>query len=231
LLTNDGGDSWRIVHVSTHSQEICWKISFPSRQIGYISLQAFANSGWQYMLKTTDGGLTWTDLNVSLGGGPIGSYNIEGVGFINDSTGWLGGDNGTFFTTDGGQNWVNEPWGNTVNRFRFLNDSLAYAAGEQMYKMSRSIVANARPVKPQAKIYPNPTTGRVTMEYFLGEAHSLKVSLYDMQHKLVNVLLEEEKDAGNHRVFWDLGNIAAGTYLYEVQIGEMRSIEKMILEH
>ncbi|HEX8516759.1 MAG TPA: hypothetical protein VF868_11205 [Bacteroidia bacterium] len=58
LRTVDGGDNWTIVHTSAHPKEIGWKVSFPSANTGYVSLQSFRPSGAQYFLKTTDGGLT-----------------------------------------------------------------------------------------------------------------------------------------------------------------------------
>ncbi|MFN8397129.1 MAG: hypothetical protein U0176_21075 [Bacteroidia bacterium] len=91
--TTDGGNTWSIVHTSAHFNEICWKIEFPSRQRGYISLQAFNNTGFQYFLRSSDGGATWSDVNLSQAGGPTGNYNVEASA---SSTTCTGGSAGTW---------------------------------------------------------------------------------------------------------------------------------------
>ncbi len=233
LMTEDGGASWRIMHTSTHANEICWKISFPSSQIGYISLQAFQNSGFQYMLKTTDGGHTWADLNISNGGGPFGLYDIEGIGFINDTTGWIGGDRGTFFTTDGGVNWVQESWGNAINRFRFINDSLAYAGGEFVYKMDLVAVGVSDPRAWHENLlqnYPNPFREETVIEYAIPTDHLVRLEVFDVLGKSVRVLVNENVPAGNHRLVYSVSNIPDGVYFYTMIIGDHRLTRRMIIQ-
>jgi photosystem II stability/assembly factor-like uncharacterized protein len=233
LMTVDGGASWSIVHTSLHTNEICWKISFPSRQVGYISLQAFANSGWQYMLKSTDGGLSWQDINVSTGGGPFGSYNIEGTGFIDDSTGWLGGDQGTFFTSDGGLTWVQQSWGNTVNRFRFLNDSVAFAAGAAVYRLAVVPVGVSDPRAWHENLgqnYPNPFREATVIEYDVPESGWVRVQLFDVLGKKVATLVDEAIAAGNHRLIYTVDAIPDGVYFYTLEIGDHRATKRMVIQ-
>jgi photosystem II stability/assembly factor-like uncharacterized protein len=78
IRTVDGGNTWSIVHTSTHFQELCWKISFPSPNIGYISLESFRSGGPQYFLKTTDGGLSWIDLPFMSNG----TFDAQGIGLL-----------------------------------------------------------------------------------------------------------------------------------------------------
>lgn len=64
LSTYNGGTTWQVVYQSTHSyQDIVWKLSFPSRDTGYASVQCppCAGSFPAYFLKTTNGGITWTE--------------------------------------------------------------------------------------------------------------------------------------------------------------------------
>jgi hypothetical protein len=66
-------------------------------------------------------------------------HDEGGIGFINENTGWIGGWTGpTFKTTNGGNNWYQTSWGYYINRFRFINDTLAYAVGDRVYKYLRS---------------------------------------------------------------------------------------------
>lgn len=232
IYTTDAGNTWSIVHTSAHTNEICWKISFPSRQVGYVSLQAFANSGWQYFLKTIDGGATWSDLNISTAGGPSGSYNIQGIGFINEQVGWVGGGGSNYHTTDGGVTWTVQSWGETLNRFRFLNDSVAYAAGKKVYRMSRLAVGldDALPNGfDLLQNHPNPFSDFTVIEYNLPVAHEVQISLFDLMGKKVADLVNEHAAAGNHRLIWSVNGIADGIYFYTMRIGDDSMTRKLVI--
>ena len=170
LSTFDGGATWQVRHQSTRPGEEVWKISFPSRNIGYASIEyqnyPIPANFQSYYLKTTDGGITWTDIPFL----PLNAwYDLQGIGFINDSVGWIGGDNcsPTYKTTDGGTTWnpdlslgVRTSYyecsgggndGIAMNRFRRFGDSLMYGSGYTVCKLSK-------PVKPIPYFNANNTT-------------------------------------------------------------------------
>ncbi|MDQ3193919.1 MAG: YCF48-related protein, partial [Bacteroidota bacterium] len=60
LFTSDGGDTWINRSTTPPRGQWCWKISFPERLTGYISLEKLSGSP-VYFLKTTNGGETWTE--------------------------------------------------------------------------------------------------------------------------------------------------------------------------
>src|SRR5690606_7899628 len=60
LFTSDGGETWEKKYTTSKNGEWIWKVNFPTRQVGYASLQR--NSGAPVnILKTTDGGNTWVE--------------------------------------------------------------------------------------------------------------------------------------------------------------------------
>jgi hypothetical protein len=77
---------------------------------------------------------------------PQQNANLEGVGFIDEAHGWVGGWGTQAFvtgessaTSDGGQTWVNaNEVGKFINRFRFVGTpaTVGYAAGATVYKYS-----------------------------------------------------------------------------------------------
>lgn len=142
LFTSDGGATWSIRYSGSRPSERCWKIQFLTGTTGYVSIEKFS-SGGVYYLKTTDGGVTWSDelfLNTP--------YHVQGIGFISDSVGWLGGWGGdTYETTDTGASWHLAGFGQIVNRFRLLGDTLAYAVGQTVYKYSVDSIIPAWAVK------------------------------------------------------------------------------------
>ncbi|MCK6620132.1 MAG: T9SS type A sorting domain-containing protein [Calditrichaceae bacterium] len=73
--------------------------------------------------------------------------------------------------------------------------------------------------------YPNPFNPATNIEFQLPQASHITLKIYDLQGWLVKTLLNQEMEAGSHRVAWngrdERGNAAAsGVYLYHFQAGE-----------
>src|SRR5262249_36772034 len=125
LSTADGGASWQTAFVSKTQNSLCWKISFPSPQTGYVSVQDIGGVGPPSFLKTTGGGKTWVEK--PLPANAAGYYLGIGIGFITDDIGWVSADYDTgstvaptYRTTDGGETWAVDPTlKSPINRFRF----------------------------------------------------------------------------------------------------------------
>ncbi|PKL84728.1 MAG: hypothetical protein CVV22_11520 [Ignavibacteriae bacterium HGW-Ignavibacteriae-1] len=93
--TTNGGENW-IDQFVLHNQ--WYSIDFPSRQIGYLA-------GWGQMAKTTDGGLSWTEISIAQNL----AANIYSISFANDSVGFACGDNGMIIKTiNGGTTGIEE---------------------------------------------------------------------------------------------------------------------------
>ena len=160
LRTHDGGRTWADKAAPLSAQfplgEWGWKIHFLSELVGFVSLENFVQAA---ILKTVDGGETWTRIDVH---DPQGNANLEGVGFLDENTGWVGGWGSRDFTkgfssptADGGQAWqdANEI-GLFINRFRFFRDiPVGYASGRTVYKYS------AEPTPPPRDLAKAPAPG------------------------------------------------------------------------
>lgn len=76
------------------------------------------------VLKTTDGGASWSKLQVgNISKGFIGCF------FLNKSTGFIGGDDGIYKTTDGGATWTQTGFGSNYTNIFFVNSTLGFAVG------------------------------------------------------------------------------------------------------
>ena len=62
-----------------------WKIQFLNEEVGFVSLENFTQGA---ILKTMDGGLTWKRLPIN---DPQHNANLEGIGFVDEQHGWVGG--------------------------------------------------------------------------------------------------------------------------------------------
>lgn len=133
LETFDGGTTWDTIFISPQKGEYCWKVAFPTEQNGFISIQRNVKAGQVYVLQTKDGGKSWFANEY------FDQYDyVQGIGFVNDKVGWMGGGNQwTMETRDGGETW--KPMadiGRGFNKFQFFGDTMGYGVGFGVYKLN-----------------------------------------------------------------------------------------------
>jgi photosystem II stability/assembly factor-like uncharacterized protein len=152
LFTNDGGATWKDLIPANMKRrfpfgEWGWKIFFLNDTVAFVSLENFLDGAF---LKSTDGGMTWERLRIN---DRQRNSNLEGIGFISEQVGWVGGWGDVSFrggftsqTMDGGANWDNaNEVGFRLNRFRFFGNpvTVGYASGDTVYKFSTQPVSPA----------------------------------------------------------------------------------------
>ena len=240
LFTEDGGVTWinRVANIQNEFPfgEWGWKIFFLTDLIGFVSLENFSAGA---ILKTTDGGLTWTRHPID---DAQGNANLEGVGFADENKGWTGGwgdasfDSGSSSeTVDGGEHWQNANHiGRFINRFRFFGNpaTLGYASGRTVYKYSSepvpvALVASAASTRFLSANEPEESSGPVEIIYTVpvGAQH-LTIEIWDRFGKYVRKLLDERGPrSGTHTITWnfedDTGRMAApGAFIYRITIDD-----------
>ncbi|HEY4004121.1 MAG TPA: YCF48-related protein [Pseudonocardia sp.] len=221
LRTEDGGRTWVDRAAPLAAQlplgEWGWKIHFIDDRVGYVALESFERGA---ILKTTDGGDSWTRIDID---DPQGNVNLEGVGFLDESTGWVGGWGVAFVgddqagfsssTTDGGKTWRDaNDIGRFINRFRFFRgpDPIGYASGLTVYRYSAAprVTALAAPSE-RLRLLDDNTPRRATAPLELavtvpGAASSLKVDVWDrFGSKVRRVVAETGPARGPRTVVWD----------------------------
>ena len=238
LMTTNGGDSWERIFSSTHSDEWCWKISFPDRMNGFVSLQTFGDS--VFFLKTTDGGLTWKEhffLKAA------GQYSPQGIGFITKDVGWIGAypsfgtsrSEATYKTTDGGTTWAVDPTSKNINRIRWLNDTLGFAAGNTVYKYSKAVTGV--PLDEITAVsfilnqnYPNPFNPLTTISFEISRQSFVTLRVYDLLGRSVAVLLQDDElQKGRYSIPFDAIDFSSGVYVYRLEVDEHIEMKKMML--
>jgi hypothetical protein len=83
-------------------------------------------------------------------------------------------------------------------------------------------------------VYPNPFNPRVTIVSELDRVRQVVVSVFDVDGRLVRVLLDGPKPAGENRVHWDASDgadrvVASGVYLVRVKAGSWSASRKVVL--
>lgn len=203
--TTNGGDTWDFVYHDTSSYNgHCWKIDFPSKNTGYISIEPGCICDTTPVLKTTDGGLTWEKKIWDTAFSSTMAY-VQGVGFINDDMGWCGNAAGQVKqTTDGGNAWDTYPFVPNFNRFRKVNDTVAYASGSRIWKYSDDDVGINEQVGSNGVLlnqnFPNPFSEKTMIGYYLPHAGEVIIRVYDGAGRPVKTLVNEKKSAGSHQL-------------------------------
>jgi photosystem II stability/assembly factor-like uncharacterized protein len=227
LITTNGGVSWQRSHITNRSGEWCWKISFVSRNVGFVSVERF--NGMSYILKTTNGGFNWSEI-------PFMVYDQEGIGFINENTGWVGGfTNPTYKTTNGGNTWIPDSWGMTINRFRFLSDTLGYASGRTIYKFTREPIGIQQTSTEVPKGFlmhqnhPNPFNPQTNIKFEIPKSSFVTIKVFDALGREIETIANENLNAGIYKVSWDASLYPSGIYFYKIISQEYSESKKMIL--
>ena len=81
--------------------------------------------------------------------------------------------------------------------------------------------------------FPNPFNPVTTLTYELPKDNNVKIVIYDMMGRVVKNLLNAQQRAGLKSIQWNATNnngvsVSAGMYIYSIQIGDFKQINKML---
>jgi len=77
--------------------------------------------------------------------------------------------------------------------------------------------------------FPNPFNPTTSILYNLKEESFVLLKIYDVLGKEVEVLVNENKSAGQHEIFFNAKNITSGIYFYSLSAGNVHDMKKMIV--
>ena len=78
--------------------------------------------------------------------------------------------------------------------------------------------------------YPNPFAQETIINYSLAKAAKVNLSVFDLNGRLVKILVNASKDAGQHNARVSRGSLASGIYYYKLQTGNYSAVKKMIIQ-
>src|SRR5690606_11039853 len=194
LKTNDGGQTWVEIYNSGRPGEQVWKLQilFSNPDVMFGAVQSFDPFNGK-LIKSEDGGQSWISRDVP---DPF----IQGVGFITENHGWMGGHYSGFLeTTDGGQTWNNLGFGWSLNRFQIFSQNLVFCSGHSIYKytdnLSVSDITTERPKDMEITVAPNPVEEVLNITVDYQRADHMVITLFDESGKLIKQLLRETIDS------------------------------------
>ena len=79
------------------------------------------------------------------------------------------------------------------------------------------------------KAYPNPFNPITNINFALPIETEISLEVYNLQGRIVEVLVSGNMESGNHSVTWNADNQASGVYLVKMVTGEYVSTQKLML--
>ncbi len=77
--------------------------------------------------------------------------------------------------------------------------------------------------------YPNPFNAQTVIEYGLPGPSHVKVAVYNLLGQTTKILVDQNQDAGSHRVIWDAADAPTGVYFYRIEALGITETRKMLL--
>jgi len=221
LFRKTGEAAWELVNLPT-TVELNF-ISFKGGK-GYIASKEAA-----LLLKSTDGGMTWSDL----------SANMVSVGSMlhKHANNLMFGETVGRETTDGGATLINVNADNdsyTSEMFFAYDGVKDYVYTSEGKIFSRDALVGIEPdVIPQTtelnQNYPNPFNPTTTINFSLTANSQINLAVYNINGQLVRTLVNKNLVAGSHAVEFNAENLNSGVYFYRLSTPTSSLTKKMIL--
>lgn len=217
VKTTNGGMTWESLHMTGDFLDIY----FPTLRTGYTA-GLFGG-----IMKTEDEGISWRSLDTGL---PI-DINLFSIHCTDNNTCFAVGDKGTLIsTTDGGEHWELQQTGTTqkLNAITCKGGNCYIVGDSGIVLKALDIVQSCckeEEFKKELSIYPNPSSGQVTIQYNKAFMNNVYVLIHDVQGRLIDkVLLTKE------RVSFDGKNLGAGVFSCSLYVNnELQETQKLVI--
>lgn len=229
--TTNGGETW-------NSQQIAIDPIY-SIHI-FDSLHIFCGMGdldsqGAGFLRSTDAGTSWVFENTTIWGEPT---TFE---FRTPTEGWvpMGIGGMCLRTTDEGFSWqqISLPQQAVVYDISFPDERNGFMVGHSgtLYKFNTNVLT-VKHHYDQAKDFflannfPNPFNGETTITYRLPKESRVKIMVFDMLGREIELILNEVKPKGEYSVRWNSKNLPSGVYVFRLRADGFVKNGKMILQ-
>jgi photosystem II stability/assembly factor-like uncharacterized protein len=207
------------------------------RRLGKFNNTVWAIGNDARVFKSTDFCETWNLIDTVEATEP----NIIGVGFVNQNTGFAGGNYGKLYkTTNGGFSWKRENTG-TDQRFIsavcFTNDTTTFicgGAGKMIYTehgglTNLNYIRSDIPENFELKQnYPNPFNSQTTIEFIIQKSDNYTFEIYNSLGQKIDTPFSKNLQPGNYKINYNANNLTSGIYFYRI-FSEKKNLSKSFL--
>jgi photosystem II stability/assembly factor-like uncharacterized protein len=224
--TVNGGKDWTICPVGI---TYFFSVFFSDANTGYVS--GYGNCGDEgvfpgTLLKTTDGGSTWTKSSTTI--------IANAIYFPNADTGYIIGGGSIQRTTDGGTTWSNPLFitGNALHSISFPDKETGYIVGSNG-TILKTTNGGAFPTAVEKvslestfTIYPNPATNKISIATNSNLQGETTICIYNMN----GALLQQNKFQSQNMIEMDVSALVKGIYLIEIQTKKGIETKKLVVQ-
>ncbi len=211
--------------------------TFTDSLTGYISGYAGSSSVPGLIKKTTNGGVNWTVILRDT------TSSIPKISFVNSYTGYaVAGSKKLYRTANGGLNWSMQIPDTSslasIIGIHFINAYTGWLVGNfgaVLYTSNGGATFVEEPVAlvPDkfrlGQNYPNPFNSSSKFKFETGKLGNVKISVYDIQGREVQTILNEKLIPGIYEVNFDGSGLNSGVYFYRMSAGNYSETKKMII--
>jgi len=183
---------------------------------------------------STNHGLSWDWITV------LNNKSVNGLGYYNNFVYASTTDQGVYATNNNFISWwrVNEGLIDTITSCMLIKDGYIFVGtgGHGIWKRPLSEIAdivNNSNIKPETffleQNYPNPFNPSTTIRYELPRAGVVKLVVYDIMGREVEILVNERQAAGSYEATFDGSGFASGVYFYTIQTDKFSKTKRMVL--
>lgn len=195
----------------------------------------YLGSAFNGVFRSTDKGLSWNEINNGLT-----SYDIRSIVFNSKGEIFIGTSVGIFKSTNNGDLWIPLNSGLLdISVLSLLCDSLDYLFAAtsttgifRSVDPTTSVNENIKEI-PIANVlnqnYPNPFNPTTIISFLIQKSQYVELKVFDILGNEVAVLLNEYRDAGEHKVKFDGRNLSSGIYFYQLKAGDFIQTKKLII--
>ncbi|HZW39236.1 MAG TPA: T9SS type A sorting domain-containing protein, partial [Ignavibacteriaceae bacterium] len=239
-FTTDLGETW---NSSTFSGTSVVSTLNKVRFISNDTVLAIGESG--LIFKSIDGGKNFNYVQT-----PFNGVGFQGISFKNKDSIYISGrsssnygnNNCVLLSTDMGDTWQNIIDTNVVTNKYIIKgieidmynkvwlygnrSSIFTNAAEQVSVLDNDIINNSFELKQN---FPNPFNPITTINFNLSTSSKIELIIYDLLGNKVKELIDEYREAGNHKINFDASNLSSGTYFYTLKANNLLICKKMTL--
>jgi photosystem II stability/assembly factor-like uncharacterized protein len=225
--STDQGITWGQLQAGDSS--IFTGVCFLDKRSGYVVGERGC------VLRTTDAGRTWAKRSIAT------DQYISAASFVTVDVGTVVGQQGGIFrTTDGGLSWEQQEAGTkqylqSVSFTDELTGTIVGADGAILRTTTGGLTwtADAPSLPKDIRLganYPNPFSSSTSIGFSLDGPNYVSIIVTDMFGRQISRLYDTVyRDAGEHRVHFQAGDLPAGVYFYTLITGERIESRKMLL--
>ncbi len=218
----------------------------PSPPLPYVDADAIAfgsgselyvgDDGWGFF-KSTDGGLSWVQLNGGLPNLYVWALAVNNQGHLFAGL----ASNGIYRSTNGGAQWDSLNTGldpSSRRVYSLLISPSGYLLAGTLYGLYRStqpvtdVKENLNDLADQFSLsqnYPNPFNPTTNIQFTVTSSQFTILKVYDLLGCEVTTLVNEVKQPGTYTVQWDASGMASGVCFYRLKAGQFDGVRKLLV--